>query len=154
MEKSIEVEIPKGYEIDKELSTFTKIVFKERKLPETWKELKVVKGWYINNDAETVKVKKGEPIYYSSKKLFPTLELAEASLALSQLLQLRERYNDGWKPDWLDHAEKYCIHVYENEITTEVRYRSNILFAFKSNELCYEFLENFEDLLNVVKPLL
>jgi len=154
MEKSIEVEIPKGYEIDKELSTFTKIVFKERKLPETWKELKVVKGWYINNDAETVKVKKGEPIYYSSKKLFPTLELAEASLALSQLLQLRERYNDGWKPNWVNHNEKYCIHVYENRLETEISYSSNTVFAFKTKELCNEFLDNFLNLLNVAKPLL
>ena len=45
MEKSIKIDVPKGYEIDKEKSTFERIVFKpiiEEKLPECWEDLKSI----------------------------------------------------------------------------------------------------------------
>ena len=42
MEKELKIEIPQGYEIDHQKSTFEKIVFKKAdpftKLPKTWKE--------------------------------------------------------------------------------------------------------------------
>ena len=47
--KTFNIEIPKGYEIDKEKSTFETIIFKEVKneLPKTWAELEKLKGYYV-----------------------------------------------------------------------------------------------------------
>lgn len=155
VKKTFEVEIPKGYEIDKEHSTFERIIFKKIKneLPKSWGEIKNFKGYYINDNSMLVKVENDIPLH-GSRKLFPTLELAEASLALAQLLQLRERYNDGWKPNWGKNTEKYCIRVYSNKLEMEICFSGKILFAFKTNELCETFFKNFQDLLIVAKPLM
>ena len=42
--KELKIEVPQGYEIDKEKSTFEKIVFKKIKveLPKTWDEFKFI----------------------------------------------------------------------------------------------------------------
>ena len=47
-EKSINISIPEGYEIDKEKSTFTKIVFKkiESKLPMSFDEM-IIPEYYV-----------------------------------------------------------------------------------------------------------
>ncbi|HOG38227.1 MAG TPA: hypothetical protein PLD95_02030 [bacterium] len=49
MEKTVEINVPDGYEIDKEKSTFEKIVFKaiEQNLPECWEDLKSIEGYYM-----------------------------------------------------------------------------------------------------------
>lgn len=49
--KELKIEIPDGYEIDRENSTFEKIVFKkiESKLPKSWEELKIISGYYLDS---------------------------------------------------------------------------------------------------------
>ena len=51
MEKEINISIPEGYEIDKEKSTFEKIVFKkiENKLPMSFDEMKIPEYWSVYN---------------------------------------------------------------------------------------------------------
>ena len=46
MEKELKIEVPQGYEIDRQKSTFEKIVFKKiPENPKTWKEYcKLTKG--------------------------------------------------------------------------------------------------------------
>ena len=43
--KELKIQVPEGYEIDKENSTFEKIVFKkvENELPKSWEELGEIK---------------------------------------------------------------------------------------------------------------
>lgn len=144
-----EIEIPEGYEIDQ--VTFKKI---EKKLPKTWEELGSVKGWYIDisseiefHDTETV-------IDKDYRNIFPTKELAEASLALAQLLQLRDVYNDGWVADWNDLNNKYCLQIIRNKIVTCEWTITQRVINFKTAELRDEFFENFKDLLTIAKPLL
>ena len=109
--KEMKIQAPEGYEIDKEKSTFEKIVFKkiERKLPKRWEELKVVEGFYIDEDSHIHDCPMVD-VLRKNKNVFPTEEEAEACVALAQLCQLRDRYNDGWKPDWEDYEQfKWCI---------------------------------------------
>lgn len=48
--KEIKIEVPEGYEIDKENSTFEIIKFKEKsKLPMSWTELGDITGYYIDS---------------------------------------------------------------------------------------------------------
>ena len=48
--KEFKIQVPEGYEIDRENSTFENIIFRkaERKLPKAWKDLLFVEGWFID----------------------------------------------------------------------------------------------------------
>ena len=76
-------------------------------------------------------------------------------MALAQLCQLRDRYNDGWKPNWEYKGEmKYCIEFFKERISKENYYSIRKVLCFKTPELRDEFLENFKDLIEIAKPLL
>ena len=154
--QELKIEVPAGYEIDKEKSTFEKIVFKkvERELPKKWEDLYEVKGWFVDSQSDVVT--SGDMRTADSvKNRFPTKEEAEACLALAQLCQLRDKYNDGWKPNWEDYNEaKYCIEFCQGRIETLFRVNCHKILIFKTEELRDKFLENFRDLIEIAKPLL
>ena len=154
--QELKIEVPAGYKIDREKSTFEKIVFKKVKkgLPESWEELDIIKGFYVDSLSEISKI--GEETYTEeyNRNTFPTKEEAEACLALAQLCQLRDAYNDGWKPDWEDDEDKFKIFYSENKIAKSFCYASNSVLAFKSEQLRDKFLENFINLIETAKPLL
>lgn len=162
--KELKITCPEGYEIDKEKSTFECIVFKpiKKELPTTWEEF-----------CETHPKKEGECYITGSSRLgiinsfdildraqdrdrniLPSKELAEAMLALCQLIQLRDCYNDGWKPDWNKEYYKYNIGYVCNTLCADSSSYIQRVLSFKSGELRDEFLENFRDLIETAKPLL
>lgn len=154
--KELKIEAPQGYEIDKVKSTFEKIIFKkvENGLPKSWEDLGIIRGFYVNAHSE-VRDFEGCTSKDSNKNTFPTKEEAEACLALAQLCQLRDRYNDGWKPDCEDDGEiKYCIEFFKGKIDREHHYVTKRVLCFKTRELRDKFLENFRDLIEIAKPLL
>ena len=152
--KEIKIEVPEGYEIDKENSTFETIKFKEKsKLPMSWEELGEIKGHFIDDNAGISPCHTLGANDYS-KNTWPTKELAEAALALSQLLQLMDRWNGDWKADWTDDTDKYVIRRYKDSLILEdFAYAARVL-AFKSPELCKRFYDTFKDLIETAKPLL
>ena len=93
--KSFKVEIPEGYEIDKENSTFECIKFKKIKIeyPKSWEEAfgdSVLSGYYITPSCSNIS-------YYCScqenntkfnTNVFKYQEQAESALAYAQLTQL------------------------------------------------------------------
>ena len=153
--KEMKIQVPEGYEIDREKSTFENIVFKKagRKLPKKWEDLYMVKGWFVDfhSDVVTTNIMHTAD---SVKNRFPTKEEAEACLALAQLCQLRDRYNDGWKPDWNDVNEKYIIYFHADKIIRGDTCRAQSVLHFKAKKLRDKFLENFRDLIEIAKPLL
>jgi hypothetical protein len=153
--KELRIQVPEGYEIDKEKSTFEKIVFKriERELPKRWEDLMGVSGCYVDSNSK-VEVFKGCFAKEETKNVFPTRAEAEACLALAQLCQLRDRYNDGWKPDWEDSYVKYILYYWGDDITKTHCTNARTLLSFKTQKLRDEFLENFRDLIETAKPLL
>ena len=155
--KEMKIQVPEGYEIDKEKSTFEKIVFKkvEKELPNKWANLGRISGYYISSRSEVKQCYNITNFYSEDKNVFPTKEEAEACIALAQLCQLRDRYNDGWKPDWEDDGEiKYCIEFFKGKIDREHHYVTKRVLCFKTRELRDKFLENFRDLIEIAKPLL
>ena len=151
----LKITIPEGYEIDKANSTFELIKFKkiEKQLPNSLNELKRIHGFYIDSFSGIVELD-GEPCM-SIRNVFPTKEYAEASLALAQLLQLRQVYNGDWKPDWTKkNCRKYCIYVFSNRIIAESLYEKQVALSFQTSELRDLFMENFSELLEIAKPLL
>lgn len=152
--KEMKIQVPEGYEIDKENSTFEKIVFKIKELPRSWEDLYMIKGWFVENGSDIYEF---DNCFTTSKNrnLFPTKEEAEACLALAQLCQLRDRYNDGWKPDWEDDEEqKHVMFIHRGEICKETFFTVQQSLAFKTEELRDKFLENFRGLIETAKPLL
>ena len=152
--KEIKINVPKGYEIDKENSTFECIKFKpvQKKLPETWEEFcvsynRTTNEYWITEYSILTSCHEASRDINDDKNIYPSKELAKAALALCQLIQLRDCYNDGWTPDWTDSKIKYVIVSFENALAcTSQCGRSNSMY-FKSEELRNEFFQNFRDLL-------
>lgn len=154
--KELKIEVPNGYEIDKEKSTFEKIIFKkvEKELPKSWEELDIVKGFYVDSLSEIASTVEDTCVEEYNRNIFPTKEEAEACIALAQLCQLRDRYNDGWKPDWKKDNDKYTIIYSSDKIDTSFSIYTQRILSFKTQELRDKFLKNFKDLIEIVKPLL
>jgi hypothetical protein len=156
MEKSVKVTPPEGYEIDKENSTFEEIKFRkiEKKLPTKWEDFENSRGYYISNYSE-VQESNCSSARSIDRNLWPTKKLAEASLALCQLIRYRDAWNGGWIPDWLNwNQNKYCIVTRDNELDIGMYQHISRIMYFKTPELRNKFLETFKDLLEVAKPLL
>lgn len=153
--KEMKIQVPEGYEIDRENSTFENIVFKkiEDELPKSWEDLYEVGGWFVDFHSKVV-TSGSMRTADSVKNRFPTKEEAEACLALAQLCQLRDRYNDGWKPDWKKDNDKYTIIYSSDKIDTSFSVYSQRILSFKTVELRDKFLENFRGLIETAKPLL
>ena len=153
--KEIAISIPEGYEIDKEKSTFEKIVFKkkEQTLPKTWKELERINGFIVEDDTFLEEVGECET-EKENRNIFFSKEQAEAAVALAQLSQLREVYRQGWVPDWTDTNVKYVIDLVRDEFKFHSVISCNSFLSFQTEEIRDEFLENFRDLIMQAKPLL
>lgn len=88
------------------------------------------------------------------RNVLPNVSTAKAMLALCQLIQLRDCYNDGWQPDWSADTLKFVIYPYENDIEWDYQSHESRILAFKSKKIRNEFYENFKDLIEIAKPLL
>ena len=163
--KEIKINCPEGFEIDKENSTFECIKFKpiKNKLPKTWEEFckthpKIMGEVYFSSDCICHVINVTAGTLRNSKynrNILPSKELAEAMLALCQLIQLRDCYNNGWIPNYQDDYEiKYCIIPFNEKISTNCYIASQRVLTFKTAELRNQFLENFIDLIEIAKPLL
>lgn len=155
------IEIPDGYTLVNVNDTEYKVV---KKLPDTWEEfceMNPIKNGeaYINENGH-IRIINGQLLRNPIRdpELFcnflPSKEKAEALLALCQLIQLRDCYNDGWVPDWRDsEAKKHVISLIGNNWIETWRTQDACMFAFNSEELRDKFIENFRDLLDKIKPL-
>lgn len=158
------IEIPDGYTLVKVNGAEYKVVKNDKKLPDTWEEfceMNPIKNEeaYVSSNGNIIVI---EGIIIKSKirypeqfcNFLPSKEKAEAILALCQLIQLRDCYNDGWVPDWKNIGEnKYVVFPFEDGWIRDRFTGSQRVFAFKSEELRDKFLENFRDLLDKIKPL-
>lgn len=162
MEKEFKIKVPNGYEIDKENSTFECIKFKpkEKKLPKTWEEyceiheVQIGESW-IDYRCDICEIPgTGVRDSEGDKNLLPNALYSKAMLALCQLIQLRDYYNDGWIPNWNAFSTKYCILINANDIDYTITISLKRVLAFKTKELMNEFAKNFKDLIEIAKPLL
>lgn len=88
------------------------------------------------------------------RNYLPDRATAEAVLALCQLIQLRDCYNDNWMPDWNNYKQdKHTIEFHGDEIFCDMVVRNTAILSFKTEDLRDQFLENFGDLIEKLKPL-
>lgn len=149
--KELKIQIPEGYEIDKEKSTFEKIVFKEIEKPEPKTYEEVAKlllngktGYFTSADGNVVNISTVSRSY-SLSNTAPTKEQLEWVLALNKLQNVANYLNDGWKPDWSDEdTKKYYLwynHRFNKIQTDYVNRQSMGDIHFKSRELAHKACE-------------
>ena len=131
-------------------------------LPNTWEEfcdnypIKNKESW-INGDSAIIirsDSNRGDRFDKEDKNLLPNKETAEAMLALCQLIQLRDCYNQGWKPNWNTVEYKPVIKVYKGNVVKDSYTNTSFILTFKTLKLRDKFFENFKDLLETAKELL
>lgn len=149
--KKLKINIPEGYEIDRENSTFEEIVFKKKvdhfsRLPKTWEE-------YCKQTKDYVSYFCGSPNsilkswFEGSYNEFMTEERVKQYVALGKLLQLR----DYWVGDCKINSDNIYI-IYKNVIIAVV-HNNDFPLAFPTREMAKEFKNCFEDLIKEAYPL-
>jgi hypothetical protein len=153
--EAVTIHPPEGYEVCP-TSTQTEIRFRPMmKSKPRWYDFKGVKGWYVNHWSNIVSYGSDSTgSNDTNKNVWPTKKEADACLALSQLCQWRDKYNENWKPDWTDDKTKYIINLHKGYVQPlNVCYSNNVL-CFKSEKVRNKFLEDFAELIEIAKPLL
>jgi hypothetical protein len=156
--KTLEIQIPEGFVIDLELSRLDEGVVKfkpvESRFPKNWYDLGQINGYYQNSFSAVMEFKDKRAVE-SSRNTYPTKELVEASIALAQLLQLREKVNQGWVADWENGGVvKCCIEVDAGFLLTSTHTTTSRILAFETKDVAKTFLEMYKDLIKIAKPLL
>ena len=159
METKNIINIPEGYEIDKEQSTERQIVLRkiENKSARSWKEycekMKGKNSYFYNNAIRRIVDSQfgSEPVLSE----FEDMEDVETLEAFSKLLRLRKDWVGEWKPDWTNEDQtKFTIISAENEISKGEHYKVGSSMSFPTEEMRDEFFDCFKDLLETAKPLL
>ena len=160
-EKSLKINIPEGYEIDKEKSTFEEIVFKKKvdpfsELPKTWEEYcKQTVGcksyFHTRYPEPCIRESLFDGIYCE----FSTEKRVKQYVALGRLLQLR----DYWVSNWKDDSNNFVAVIYHFDgeiVNTNVSKKrsSNYSLTFPTREIAQKFIECFKDLINEAYPLI
>ena len=169
-EKELKIAIPEGYCIDESKSTFEKIVFKKKDTkPRSWEEYcnnYTISGkeHYIGSDSNIYEInparigRKFIEGASASKNWANTKELAEAFLAMMQLMSLRQAWIGDWEPNYcMNMASNWCIEYEPNpgKFSIENHCRTNGGgLTFPTKEMAEDFMNTFKDLLNVAKPLI
>ena len=148
MEKELKIEIPQGYEIDRQKSTFEKIIFKKiPENPKTWEEYcKLTKdspSFYATLNA--IDTNKYSGVYNE----FQTRERARQFIALGKLIQLRDY--------WVKGCNEFRYAVYGDILDRTVicDWIDNVHYplTFPTKEMAEEFKDCFEDLIKQAFPL-
>ena len=150
MEKELKIEVPQGYEIDRQKSTFEKIVFKKiPENPKTWEEYcKLTKGINSNYaNATTNMVYKDR--HTGAYNEFTTKERAEQFIALGMLLQLRDYWVKGYS------EFRYAVYGDRLDGTAICDWceNTNHPLTFPTREMAEEFKNCFSDLIKKAFPL-
>lgn len=141
--KEVKIEVPQGYEIDRQKSTFEKIIFKKieyGKLPRTWDEYReLTKGekCYTLDSVECPR--------FGCVDEFDTKERAEEYDAIGQLMQLRDYWVRGYK------EFKYALLITRNGNILVYNWKGYYTYphilTFPTKKMAEEFKECFPDLI-------
>ena len=154
--KELKIQIPDGYEIDKEKSTFEKIVFKKKDTkPKSWEEyLELNTGFDGSGIDWNCGGVQTTGLHHRGKAIVPT-HLAQPFIAMMQLMSLRQAWIGDWTPDWNDETlVKWNIICLQNQVCLcDTLIKSRVL-SFPTKEMAGDFMDCFRVLLEIAKPLI
>ena len=148
MEKELKIIPPIGYEIDRQKSTFEKIIFKKiPENPKTWEDYcSLMKGktvYYTNCNTITVSG------FSDAHDKFVTKKRAEQFIALGKLLQLRDYWVKRSKFE-----DAICIYTWNDGlIATDDCDINEYALTFPTQEMADKFITCFRDLITQASPL-
>lgn len=143
--KEIKIEIPEGYEIDKEKSTFENIVFKKKPIANCWKDLSEVSGVFIQNQSSEISNPCNYSVLSSNRNIFLNKKYAKSALALAQISQLLPYYDS--KVDWCTLSTKWVIERVYNHLKISQSTLDYYTIAFNTYEEAERFLKYNEQLI-------
>lgn len=154
--KKLKINIPEGYEVDKEKSTFEEIIFKKvnplTKLPKTWKDYcKCVQEHEIYYSDNSDKVSKAT--FNGWYDDFASKERVKQYVALGKLIQLRDYWTNNWKSDGSSFIV-YTERLQPQLIQVGMVRSTNYPLAFPTEQMAEKFKECFTGLLIEASPLL
>lgn len=156
--KTLEIVAPEGYEIDKENSTFEKIVFKP--VEKSWRSQESdgfeytsifpnMNGYYISDFSHILKTRAFHNVV--NRNLFATEKQAKSALAMAQISQIMvndPRFggtitDEEWENSKLP---KFVICKYSNNIWRDIHYERYAFLAFHTSNQRDLFLKENMDL--------
>ena len=153
--KELKIEIPQGYEIDRQKSTFEKIIFKKiPENPKTWEEYKSCsKGdtsYFFCNLLKSIKASSIKASLFNGfYNEFSTEKRVKQYVALGKLLQLHDYWVKGSK-------FKNAIGIYtwdDGPIVTHNCDINDCALTFPTQEMADKFITCFRDLIKQASPL-
>ena len=146
--KEVKIEVPQAYEIDRQKSTFEKIIFKKiPENPKTWEEYcSLMKGKTIHYpDYYYIILRSFEDAY----NMFATEERAKQFIALGKLLQLRDYWVKGSK--FKDAIGSFTRS--DGVIVADNCDINDYALTFPTQEMAEKFITCFRDLIKQASPL-
>ena len=150
--KELKIEAPQGYEIDKENSTFERIVFKKKQEIKTWDDLcnadKMIKGFFLSTASSNVLEATPAKANRYNRNIFLTKKQAKSARAAAVISQLMPYYGGAiTDKEWKDCCMKkfvitrseYGVHFIESVCWFH-------FLAFRTAEQRDEFLKHNLDL--------
>lgn len=146
--KEVKIQVPEGYEIDKENSTFDCIKFKPIKKVVTYEDVakelfKDKKGYYTDKFGGILSA-----VLYDSQYLdinnCTSEKQAKKLLAINKLMNVAKYLNGEWRPNWKETDRKYYIKYSDinNEIYVDYSQTIHSIVAyFESEELAKQAIE-------------
>ena len=158
---NIKIQVPEGFTCTLEDGIYKIIPIENKPKRLEISDLGGKKGWFIDNNSDILEI--DEQILLSNKEnanLSPHRYLCEAYLALLECIWLSEHESFNGQPqyewaDWTDvNQNKYCITPSGNKNQVSCYCGSSRPLAFKTEKLAEKFLNDYNDLLEIAKPLL
>ena len=150
--KELKIEVPQGYEIDKENSTFECIKFKKKQDIKTWKDLceagdiseEIRLSGYCIGEGSNIWMAHRLRVVDQNRNVFLTEKEAKSARAAAMISQLMPYYGGAiTKREWSDkHMRKYRIMRFGHIICTDYNYLGYSFLAFRTEEYIDEFLDN------------
>ena len=150
--KELKIEVPQGYEIDTENSSFERIVFKKNSGGKTWEDLcnteKIIKGFFISNIHGSVFKATPSKARNNTRNIFLTEKEAKSSRAAAMISQLMPYYGGAvTDEEWEDtRIQKYIIARDGNEVQFFERNSWFYFLAFHTKEQREDFYNHNEKL--------
>lgn len=144
-EKELKIQIPEGYEIDKENSTFECIKFKKKELTynDICEKLFKKKPIFFITDSGEVDTYYCNDQYEDSNNCTSEKQ-AEKLLAINKLMNVAKYLNGDWTPDWNNCTQnKYYLYLSSSTtiyVSIVTSMSCNIVY-FKTRELAEEAIK-------------
>lgn len=153
--KEIKINIPEGYEVDKENSTFECIKFKKKIKVNTWQDIPKLQGFYTLGDSKIVELDEECHNVFptnENRNVFLNKKYLKSVLALAQISQLMPYYggevtNEEWEKD----NYKYSIDISNGKIYESIC-RCKHIVSFHTKKQLNKFL-SFPENVQLIKDL-